>query len=45
MSSENWDGWKSLLANLDLDFELPDRNNEFGYVPTPPTVSIEKISV
>ena len=41
----DWDGWKILLANMNLGFDLPNQNNEPGYSPTPPTVKIEEITV
>ena len=41
-----WDGWKILLANLGLDFELPKpRTDDPNYIPTPPTISISPVSI
>ena len=40
-----WDGWKILMANMNLGFELPERNTDPNFVPVPPRVSISSISV
>lgn len=39
-----WDGWKVLLLQLGLDFELPKpRTDDPNYKPTPPVVSLGTI--
>ena len=40
-----WDGWKILMENMNLGFELPPRNTDPNFVPVPPTVRISSISV
>ena len=41
---DSWDGWKILLLQLGLDFELPKpRTDDPNYVPTPPVVSLGTI--
>ena len=42
----SWDGWKILLAQLGLNFDLPKpRTDDPNYVPTAPTVSVSEITV
>ena len=40
-----WDGWKILLSQMDLGFDLPPRNTDPNFVPVPPKVSFRSISV
>ena len=40
----SWDGWKILLQQLNLDFDLPrTRFDDPFYVPTPPEAKIDSI--